>query len=301
MFGATSEAIVDGWSGDGVWTRHVGSPQVVHALGRASLLRDIHPVADVGSTQDVARTLAREGRATGTIVLTDHQHAGRGRSGRRWDDHPDGATLAMTLLLDAGAGAAVGSADVMPLVPHAVGLAVVYACRALTSATALRLKWPNDVVHRDGVDGRPLKLSGVLVERDRIDRPGRPRDVLLCGVGIDVDLRATGSAPDRIGLVDLAGADVDRASLLAALIEHVDGLLQLLHRAPDELLTRYRSVSDTIGRRVTVDLVGERLTGTATGIDDSGRLLVATGAGIRAILSGTVRDAGAGDDAEGPE
>jgi BirA family biotin operon repressor/biotin-[acetyl-CoA-carboxylase] ligase len=280
----------------------------VRALARASLLDGIHPVADVGSTQDVARVLARDGCPAGTVVIADHQHAGRGRSGRRWDDHPDGGTLAMTVVLDAGTAAeegAVGrSADVSPLVPHALGLAVVMACRTFVPAdvsAALRLKWPNDVVHRDGVDGRPRKLSGVLVERERVEGPGRRGDVLLCGVGVDVDLRAAGAAPDRVGLADLRGADVDRAALLAALIEQLDGSLALLHRSPSELLDHYRSVSDTIGRRVSVELVGERPVGTATGVDEEGRLLVATGAGIRAILSGTVRDAGAGDDTEEPE
>jgi BirA family biotin operon repressor/biotin-[acetyl-CoA-carboxylase] ligase len=297
---------VDVDSREGVWARHAGSPYVVRALARASLLDGIHPVADVGSTQDVARVLARDGCPAGTVVIADHQHAGRGRSGRRWDDHPDGGTLAMTVVLDAGTTAeegAVGrSLDVSPLVPHALGLAVVMACRTVVpAAAALRLKWPNDVVHRGGADGRPRKLSGVLVERERIEGPDRRGDVLLCGIGVDVDLRAAGAAPDRICLADLLGADVDRAALLAALIEHLDGSLALLHRSPSELLDRYRRVSDTIGRHVSVELVGERLAGTATSVDDEGRLLVATGAGIRAILSGTVRDTGAGDDAEEPE
>lgn len=292
---------MDGHSGEGVWTRHAGSALVVRALARASLLGGIHTVADVGSTQDVGRALAGDGCPAGTVVIADHQHAGRGRSGRRWEDHPDGGTLAMTVILDVRADV---RADVSPLVPHALGLAVVMACRTFVPAdasAALRLKWPNDVVHRDGVDGRPRKLSGVLVERERIEGPGRRGDVLLCGVGVDVDLRAAGAAPDRVGLADLRGADVDRAALLAALIEQLDGSLALLHRSPSELLDHYRSVSDTIGRRVSVELVGERPVGTATGVDEEGRLLVATGAAIRAILSGTVRDAGAGDDTEEPE
>ena len=53
----------------------------------------------VTSTQDVAFELMVEGRPHGTIVLADHQTAGRGRSNRNWQSTP-GKCLLFSLLLD---------------------------------------------------------------------------------------------------------------------------------------------------------------------------------------------------------
>ncbi|TMC09938.1 MAG: biotin--[acetyl-CoA-carboxylase] ligase [Chloroflexi bacterium] len=98
---------------------------------------DVIRVEAVPSTQDVARQLP-----VGTVVVAEHQTAGRGRLGRRWDAPPGSALLASW---------------VMPfheLAPLAAGVAAAEAC-----GEGVRLKWPNDLL----LDGR--KLGGILVER----------------------------------------------------------------------------------------------------------------------------------------
>src|SRR5262245_61195932 len=44
--------------------------------------------AEVGSTNDVAASLAERGEAEGTVVIADAQSAGRGRHGRTWASPP---------------------------------------------------------------------------------------------------------------------------------------------------------------------------------------------------------------------
>lgn len=265
----------------GVWTTFLAHEVVRHALGRARAVRDLHPVGEVGSTQDIALELARGDAVSGTLVVADRQTAGRGRAGRRWDDHPDGGTLALTVLLDAGG---LPRAD---LVPHAFGLGMLDAFAAvLPTPTDVRLKWPNDLVHR-GDDGAARKLCGILVERERAGA----RDVLLCGVGVDVDLRATDVPADRTCLTTLGGAPPERERLLAAIVTGIDEALALL-ADPVGLLERYRAVSDTIGREVRVETAaGAPIVGLASDVDEHGRLVVTTPEGRHAILSGTVRDA----------
>jgi len=274
----------------GPWTAHLADPAVVTAMGEARRLSRLHPVGEVGSTQDVARELAAAGAPSGTVVIADRQVAGRGRAGRRWDDHPDGGTLAMTLLLDVDRP----PAGAVALVPHALGLAVVTAGATLApGAASLRLKWPNDVVLREATDRPARKLSGVLVEWERVITTDGPRDVLLCGIGIDVDLRGDGAADDRTCLATVAGGPPDRATLLAALLAALDDALVLLADDARALMVRYRAASDTIGRSVSVELPGgERVVGIATGVDDEGLLLVTADGEARAVLSGTVRDVG---------
>lgn len=270
---------------EGVWTAHLDAPGVRSALAGARVVRASHAVATVGSTQDVALDLAVGGAPSGTLVVADLQTAGRGRSGRTWDDHPDGRTLAMTLLLDTGDVATI------PLLPHALGLAVVAACEAAAPVgPSLRLKWPNDVVHRpEGAAAR--KLAGVLVERDEVRTSTGRRDVLRCGIGIDVDLRGVDDAADRTSLAALAGREPDRAVLLEALVSALDAHLALLAE-PERLLERYRGMSDTIGRPIRIEPPeGLAFDGVAHTVDEQGRLVVRTDAGERAILSATVRDA----------
>jgi BirA family transcriptional regulator, biotin operon repressor / biotin---[acetyl-CoA-carboxylase] ligase len=55
---------------------------------------------EVGSTNDVALERARAGAPDGLVVVADHQTAGRGRGGHRWEDLPTpGASLLVSALL----------------------------------------------------------------------------------------------------------------------------------------------------------------------------------------------------------
>lgn len=94
-------------------------------------------VGAVPSTQDVARPLP-----VGSVVVADHQTAGRGRLGRRWEA-PAGSALLASWVMRAH-----------PLAPIAAGVATATAC-----GDQIRLKWPNDLL----LDGR--KLGGILIER----------------------------------------------------------------------------------------------------------------------------------------
>jgi BirA family biotin operon repressor/biotin-[acetyl-CoA-carboxylase] ligase len=269
----------------GSWSDAAASAAVRSVLETNRRLRAIHPVGVVGSTQDIARSLAENGAPDGTVVVADQQTAGRGRRGRRWEDDPSGGGLALTLLLDEER---TGTATM--LVPHALGVAVRDACLPhVTASGSLGLKWPNDVVFRADPRSVPRKLAGVLVERELATEPS-PREVLLCGVGLNVELHGTAS-DDRIDLAGLAMRAPDRGALLAALLAALDRSLVLLADAPDELIARYRGVCDTIGRDITVVGVGdEAVDGTAVDVDDEGRLIVSTDGAMRAILSGTIRD-----------
>ena len=115
-------------------------------------------VGTVTSTQDVARELP-----IGSIVIADHQTAGRGRMERRWDDEPATALL-VSFVLERSA-----------LLSLAAGVAAARAC-----GDGVRLKWPNDLL----VDGR--KLGGILVETT----PAKA----ICGIGINLGWAPEGAA-----------------------------------------------------------------------------------------------------------
>jgi len=117
-------------------------------------------VGVVTSTQDIARQLP-----VGSIVVADHQSAGRGRLDRRWEG-PPGTALLVSFVL---------ARNLNPVLSLAAGVAAAEACGA-----DVRLKWPNDLL----LGGR--KLGGILVETHG--------EKAICGVGINLSWAPEGAA-----------------------------------------------------------------------------------------------------------
>ncbi len=209
----------------------------------------------IDSTNTWVLDQARSGAPEGLVAVADHQSAGRGRLGRVWEA-PAGANLLMTVLL-------------RPVVVSAQSLArVALAGRdaASSAGVACGLKWPNDLVV-EGVG----KLAGILAETDGAG-------AVAVGIGMNV----AWAPPDAARL----GADVSRDAVLDALLTSLDGWLD---RSEVEASTAYRSACLTIGREVRVELVGgPSFEGTATDVDDAGRLLVDTADGLRTVDVGDV-------------
>lgn len=197
-----------------------------------------------------------------TVLVADHQTAGRGRLDRRWDAPPQSNLLASMLF-------AVDAAPSPGELIRRVSLAAVAACRTVAPDVAtpesLRLKWPNDLL----LDGR--KLAGVLAELRG--------DHVAVGIGLNV-----GWAPDGAARLGGDGGAAERSALLAALL----GAYDALPVASAELLAGYRRELATIGRDVTIATPNGEVAGTAVDVDDDGRLLVDTGSEVVAIDVGDV-------------
>ena len=221
---------------------------------------DVRHVGETGSTNaDLVAAVAVGTASNRTVLVTDHQTAGRGRLDRRWDA-PPGANLLVSMV--------VAPIPAVPAeVTHRVGLAAVAAVRrflATDAASSVGLKWPNDVL----LDGR--KLAGILAQRV----PGR--DAVVVGMGLNVGWAPEGAA--ALGLLaDAAIADpvVTPPRLLRALLEEFDVL-------PRDVSALYCDALVTIGQLVRVELPGEAsaLHGRAVAIDDSGRLVVVDADGM---------------------
>ncbi len=193
-------------------------------------------MSETGSTN--ADLLAVADRAPDrTVLVTDHQTAGRGRLDRRWDA-PPGTNLLVSLLFTRV------PADPGELTRR-VALAAVDAAAEVCGAE-VELKWPNDLL----IDG--AKLAGILAQR-------ASTGPVVVGMGLNV-----GWAPDGAARL---GDDVAVPELLAALLRALDAL-------PADAGPRYRERLGTLGRRVRIELADGELVGTAVDIDEHGRLLV---------------------------
>jgi BirA family biotin operon repressor/biotin-[acetyl-CoA-carboxylase] ligase len=227
-------------------------------------------LATVESTQAVAVALAAAGAADGTVVVADHQSAGRGRRGRAWTDAP-GTSLLASILLRPRAPLAG-----WPAYSLAIAVAVAETLRRAAGVEA-RLKWPNDVLAR----GR--KIAGILLEsRAAADGPA-----LVVGVGINLGQRAfPPELADRATSVALeTGRPPERDAVLAALLQELDAWRARLEREGFEpVRARWQELAETIGRRVTIDGV----TGVAVGLDADGALLVEEHGRVTRVVAGEI-------------
>lgn len=229
-----------------------------------------------------------------SVLVADHQEAGRGRSGRTWHT-PPGSALTVSVLLRPRVP--VGRWGWLPLL---AGLAVVQGVADVAGVRAA-VKWPNDVLVEapDGAEvagwGTRRKVAGVLAELVPAGGPApvHPGGVVV-GVGVNVHQREL-PVPHATSLA-LLGADVDRTELLGAVLRRW-WFLDERWRAVDGdaraagLGAEVAAACTTLGSAVAVDLPGgEELRGTATGLSADGALEVLDGTGRRrTVLAGDVR------------
>ena len=244
----------------------------------------------VDSTQSVAFALAERGAADRTVVVADQQLEGRGRRGRTWRA-PAGTSLLASII-------------VRPRLPQAL-LATLSLATAVATAEALRrvarvetkLKWPNDVL----VGGR--KIAGILLESRTGARAetgssvtaGIPPLVTIIGIGINLGQRefSPDLADSATSVALETGHAPSRESLLTALLEEFDTWRARLEgEGFGPIREGWRRLSDTLGRRVTVDAV----TGVAADLDTDGALLIDVGGSLTRVLAGAVSS---GDTAVG--
>lgn len=237
-------------------------------------------VAETGSTNEDLLAAARAGAAHGTVLAAEVQHRGRGRQGRRWISPAGGLTFSVLLR---PAGVPPAGRGWLPLL---TGVAVVAAVRAAGAAGAA-LKWPNDVLAASPAAGSRGKLAGILAEQ--------AGDAIVVGIGINVrgDLPepAPGGLPPTS--LDRAGAPgATRGALLAGILAQIAAWYPRWTAAGPQasgLHAEYLRCCATIGTQVRVELPGgAALTGTATGIDETGRLVVATAGGPVPVSAGDV-------------
>lgn len=251
---------------------------------------DIRRFTAIASTNDWLLAEARAGARAGLVAVTDHQEAGRGRMGRRWEAPPGRALLASVLLRPV---APLGS---LYACTAAAALAACDACEAVAGVRA-GVKWPNDLVA--GEPGTEAKLAGILAESDA-DAPGGPPGSVAVVVG--VGLNALWAPEGATSLAALASprraAGLRVPALLDALLAALGTLVPKLDgpEGRGEIIDALRLRCVTLGRDVRVDVAGgEPVTGTAVRIDEQGHLVVAchdpgggTGGPERSVAAGDV-------------
>lgn len=231
----------------------------------------LHVFDEVGSTNDVARSLAAAGAPEGTVVWARTQSRGRGRHGRTWTS-PRGNLYATVLLRPERSLAETAALSLVS------GLALAEALAELgPPAVDLRLKWPNDVL----IGG--AKVAGILLESGSDASGG---GWVVIGSGVNLRSAPASTAYPATSL-DAAGfPPVPPEVVLGGYLERLDARYRAWReggfaRLRAHWLLRARGLGDPLRLR----LAEGELEGRFVDLTTSGALLLEDARGRRRVVT----------------
>jgi len=203
----------------------------------------IHHDELASTNQEMKRLLTEKKLEEGTIILTQHQVAGRGLAGNTWESEK-GKNLTLSLLLRPTF-----------LEPHKqfyiskiISLALIDTIRAFLCG--ITIKWPNDIYIGD------KKLAGILIENSIM---GAQLDYCIIGIGLNVNqVEFLSDAPNPVSLKAISFTDFDLEQVRDSLIKHIQNRYNQLQQGHESEIDRdyFGSLYRNIGKHLYKDKNG---------------------------------------------
>jgi BirA family biotin operon repressor/biotin-[acetyl-CoA-carboxylase] ligase len=229
----------------------------------------------VGSTNDEAKRLARQGAEEGTLVWALKQTAGRGRRGHSWVS-PSGNLYASLILRP---GCPVDRAAQLGFV---AALAVGDALGAISSGLqGLSYKWPNDVLIEGG------KIAGILLESELGE--GEIPEFVVLGVGINLVSSPQGTEYPATSIAEQGLGSLSPVDALAEFSRYFhDWERRWRGEGFPPVRTAWLARAMSLGQPIRVQLQRATLYGRFLDIDQQGALLLESAGELRHISAGEV-------------
>lgn len=225
--------------------------------------REILYLRETDSTNTRAKALAAAGAPEGTMVVAETQTQGRGRKKRTWFS-PLGQGIYASLILRP----AIPPSEA-PRITLMTAVAIAEAFLAL-GHSEIRIKWPNDIL----MNGK--KIAGVLTE---ISTEMDTIDYIMVGLGINVNTPLESFdetlKSQATSIFIETGKEFPRIRLVRAYLQWFEKCYARFHEtgfAP--IIQRWKELTDLIGQRVMVDVIGRRYHGSVSDVDGDGVLIL---------------------------
>ena len=254
------------------------SGEEIMAGVRGALWKEVLYYNVLDSTNEAGTALCQgSGPLSGTVIISDTQTRGRGRLGRKWFS-PPGLNIYMSIVL------------VPEIPPRDAPLLTILSSVACATAirkqcgTDVAIKWPNDLM----IGGK--KIGGILTEiRSDPDRVAWA----VIGIGINVNMDSGHLRGDlrkiATSIKAESGAYHARSGLIIAILREFERFYGILiDKGGAPLAEKWRELSCTLGKHVSVSAGPRPFSGLAENIDDEGLLLLR-------LPTGELKRIGAGD------
>ncbi|AFW01994.1 biotin--[acetyl-CoA-carboxylase] ligase [Gluconobacter oxydans] len=213
----------------------------------------------LGSTSDLLKKKAEAGAQGKLAIQAFSQTSGRGTRGRSWVD--PGGNLAISLLFRPEK-----SIDFLAVIPFLTAVSLYETARQFSTGEAdFMLKWPNDLLLSE------RKMAGVLIEA------GGNADRKWVVVGIGANLRQAPQIEGRqLSSLSEVAAAPDPAVFgrdLALQMDRWIGLWEAEGFVP--IREAWLERAHPVGRHLAVQRGETYISGSFSGLDEQGRLLLA--------------------------
>lgn len=230
-------------------------------LATSWLGRSFYFFEELPSTNSYAKKIKELGSLHGSVVLTDHQIAGRGQSDRKWQTSA-GQNLTFSLIFEPQ------KAERLSLLTLTCALAITEVINEMCGISA-DLKWPNDILCKG------KKLSGILTETLFL---GNNLEKVVVGIGLnvfqtefDADLSGQASSLELEGNVTCS-----REELFAHILQKIEYRYRLWNQYSPELVKQINKVMIGFGEWRFLTVNGEQLQEKYKflGVNEAGKLMV---------------------------
>lgn len=240
--------------------------------------QDIHLYKETKSTNDTAKKFVEEGAKEGTVIIAEHQTAGRTRKHEAWVS-PEGG-IYMTMILRPNVS--LTEASKLTIV---TGVAIAKTLHDEFNID-VGIKWPNDLLIEN------KKICGILTEAvadyDKLK-------AVLVGVGIDVNFDEN-KLPDEVKQIATTmkseiNREYNRAEILKIFFKVFEDLYEQYKNDNFKyIVSEWRRLSTTTGNRVKVYTGRKAICADAVGITNEGALIIEHDDGtLDKVISGEVR------------
>ncbi len=238
----------------------------------------------LGSTNDYAMRLAKEGAPEGTVVLTEFQEAGKGRYNRPWfSSH--GQNLLMSILLRPELEVEMVQKIALATATILIDSIEDFYKNRKIKISELEVKWPNDIL----LKGK--KLGGILAESKL---KNKMIEALVIGIGLNVNSTQKEFPEDikdsAISLKDIIGKDTSVGDLLTFFLKRFEENYMKYERTNYAgVVENWKKHCHQFGEAIIIKQPVSEETGVFHDVSNEGYLMYKTRAGkIKKLIAGFI-------------
>ena len=251
--------------------------EITDGLKTKILGKKVYYFDTIDSTQNFAVEISEKNDENGSVIISQRQTSGRGRMDRKWITVKGGISISVILYPKF-------DASITTLFPIAASLALATAIQTTLNLKP-KVKWPNDVI----LNGK--KVAGMIVDAN-IESNMIENMILGVGINFKVDVKSLEKQLVRTenfyGITSLLPLTNNNNPILLIqrFLYELEKIITLLEVGKSDLIIqRWEKISNTIGKRITVNTNDGKITGLAKKINTDGSLsIIKNGETVKLLL-----------------